>query len=130
LNSPLFKNQALKEEIENEWKSYKPEQFAANKDFDPDALLGKIINMVKGNHMDEINRDTEKKEGKYNMVASSTGGGGGNTNVGGGGGDKKPEEQLTTVELKQAQRYGMTAKEWIDQRTAMEEEEQTVLSGK
>jgi hypothetical protein len=128
--SPLFKNEALAKEIMDEWGSYKPENFAMNKDFDPDKLLGKIINMVKGSHAEEIQRDTDKREGKYNLVASTSGGGGGggNGNLGNDNTGKKPEDMLTDIEKAQAARYGMTPKEWADQNAEMAAEEQKVLA--
>jgi hypothetical protein len=128
--SPLFKNEALAKEIMDEWGSYKPENFAMNKDFDPDKLLGKIINMVKGSHAEEIQRDTDKREGKYNLVASTSGGGGGggNGNIGNDNTGKKPEDMLTEIEKAQAARYGMTPKEWADQNAEMAAEEQKVLA--
>jgi hypothetical protein len=125
-----FKNDTLRKEIEDEWAQYKPEHLAMQKDFDPDKLITKIHNMVMGNHMEEINTDTAKREGKFNMVMSGNGGGGGNHNVGGGdNSNKKPEDQLTPVELKQASRYNMTAQEWLDQKKSMEDEENKALAG-
>lgn len=124
-----FKNDSLKSEIMEEWNQYKPESFAMNKDFDPDKLITKIHNMVLGNHMEEIQRDTNKREGKFNLVASTlSGGGGGNVNLGGHGEGKKPEELLTPIQLKQAARYNMTAQEWLDQEKAMADEENKVMS--
>ncbi|SRR6266496_373733 len=121
-----FKNQALTDEIMTEWSSYKPENMAMVKDFDPDKLLLKVHNMVMGNHIDDINRDTDKKDGKFNMVASGGGGGGVNQNF-----DitKKPEDQITDIEKKQATRYGMTAEEWVKQQKEMAEEENKSLTG-
>jgi hypothetical protein len=124
-----FKNDALAKEILDEWAMYKPEVMAMNKDFDPDKLITKIHNMVIGTHHEEIQRDTDKREGKFNMVASASGGGGGNGNAGGGT-NKKAEDMLTDVEKKQASRYGMTPQEWVDQKKAMEDEESTLLAGK
>jgi hypothetical protein len=122
-----FNNPTLKEEIMAEWGQYKPESFALNKDFDPDKLILKIHNMVLGNHMDDIQRDTDKRDGKFNMIAT-----GGNTSVGGnqsvGGPSKKPEDMLTDVEKKQAARYGMTPEEWVKQQSEMADEEQKVLA--
>lgn len=118
-----FKNENLLKEIDEEWKMYKPELMALNKDFDPDKLISKIHNMVIGNHHEEIQRDTDKREGKYNMIASSSSsaGGGGNDNT--GGGNKKAEDQLTDVEKKQAARYNMTAQEWLDSKKEWEAEQ-------
>lgn len=121
-----FRNEALKTEIMEEWNKYKPEQFAMSKDFDPDLLITKVHNMVMGNHIDDINRDTDKKEGKFNMVASSTGGGGGRSNI--EEGNKKPEDQLTPIEIKQAARYGMKPEEWLAQKIEMEKEEEKVMA--
>jgi hypothetical protein len=128
--SPLFKNEVLAKEILDEWNQYKAENFAMKKDFDPDLLLGKIINMVKGAHAEEIQRDTDKREGKYNLVVSTSGGGGGggNRNIDAGDGGRKPEDMLTDIEKAQAARYGMTPKEWADQNAEMAAEEQKVLA--
>jgi hypothetical protein len=122
--NPLFKNEALTTEIMAEWSNYKPEHMAANKDFDPDKLLTKICNMVKGAHAEDIQRDTDKREGKFNMVASGGGGGGGNTNttLGGDKDNRKPEERMTDFEKKQAARYGMTPEEWVNADKEMEDE--------
>jgi hypothetical protein len=122
-----FKNVKLTEEIEAEWKQYKPENMARNADFDPDKLLLKIHNMVIGAHHEEIERDTAKRDGAFNMVAS-TSSGSGNTNAGGSGNDKKPDD-LTDVEKKQAARYGMKPEEWAAQQKAMAEEETKVMAG-
>ena len=123
-----FKNSELTKEIMDEWGQYKPEQFAMAKDFDPDKLLLKIHNMGIGNHHEEIQRDTDKKDGKYNMVASGNGGGGGGNNQNLGGDGKKAENELTPLELKQAARYGMKPEEWLAQKTEMEQEEQKVMA--
>lgn len=123
-----FRNDTLKKEIMTEWQTYKPEMFAMNKDFDPDALLTKVHDMVIGRHHEEIQRDTDKREGVFNMVASG-GGGGGPVNVGGGDDKRKPEDMLTDVELAQAKKYGMTPKEWADSAAALEEDTKVVQAG-
>lgn len=122
-----FKNENIAKEILDEWALYNPQQLAMNKDFDPDKLLKKVHDSVMGAHIDEIERDTAKKEGKFNMVASGGSGGG---NSGGNGNiiTKKPEESLTEVELAQARKFGMTATEWAEQQKQMEDEESKVMA--
>lgn len=124
-----FKNTALATEIDEEWKKYKPEQFAANKEFDPEQLILKIHNMVMGNHIDEIQRDTDKKDGKYNLVASSSGGGGGNFNTNNNTNTNNENKiVLSDIEKAQAKKYGMTEEEWIKQKEEMDAEETKVLA--
>jgi hypothetical protein len=128
-SNPLFKNQALTEEIMAEWGQYKPEHCAMNKDFDPDKLLTKICNMVKGSHAEEIQRDTDKREGKFNMVSSGNSGGNNNFTNNDNIGTKKPEDMMTDMEKRQAARYGMKPEEWVKQQKEMSDEESKVLMG-
>lgn len=124
-----FRNDALKKEIMTEWQTYKPEMFAMNKDFDPDALLTKVHDMVIGRHHEEIQRDTDKREGVFNMVASGNSGGGNNNSHTDDRNNKKPEDMLTDVELDMAKKYGMTPKEWADSAAALEDETKVVKAG-
>jgi hypothetical protein len=125
-----FKNKALSDEIEAEWKLYNPAEMGLKKDFDPDKLIKKIHDSIIGAHMEEIEHDTAKREGKFNLVASGSGSGGGNAGPVGDTGNKKPEDQLTDVEKKQAARFGMTAEEWVKQNREMADEEANVMAGR
>ncbi len=110
-----FKNTKLTEEILAEWNQYKPENMAGIKDFDPDKLLKKVHDMVIGAHAEEINHDTNKREGVYNLVASGSGGGGGGNVTNNIDSSKKtPEELMTDEDKAMAARYGMTPKQWVE----------------
>jgi len=99
---PHFK--MFEAEIKEVWDKYAPEQKVK-----PDELINNIYNLVRGKHLDEIITDTNKKEGKYNMIQS-----GGTTvinrpeqqNQG------KPEDNLTESELAAARKLGITPADW------------------
>lgn len=97
---------AIKEEVDNEWKKFNPIMMAT-----PDILIRNIYDMVVGRHTVEIQQDTAKKEGKYNLVAT---GGGGSSTINPGSSIRKPEELLTPEELKQAAMFGKTPAEWAE----------------
>lgn len=97
-------------EIKELWNTYGPAQKGK-----PDELITNLYNLVRGRHMDEILTDSNKKEGKYNLVQS------GGTSVmsragGSGGPEAKPEDSLTPKELEVAARFGLTPKEWAEQK--------------
>lgn len=93
-------------EIREIWNKYTPGQKGK-----PDELIENIYNLVRGRHLDEIMTDTNKKEGKYNMIQP-----GGSTVVSAGGGSRKDDEDLTPKELEVAGRFGMTPEEWKKQK--------------
>lgn len=95
-------------EIKELWGKYSPAQKVK-----PDELIENIYNLVRGRHLDEILTDTNKKDGKYNLVQS------GGTSVvsrAGGGSTEKPEDLLTDKEKEVAARFGLTPKEWAEQK--------------
>jgi hypothetical protein len=99
-------------EIKELWNKYTPGQKQK-----PDELIENLYNLVRGRHMDEIMTDTNKKEGKYNMIQS-----GGSSIVSRPGGEtsgRKPEDDLTPKELEVAARFGLTPKEWAEQKQGL-----------
>lgn len=99
----------FEKEIKDIWDKYGPAQKGK-----PGELIENIYNLVKGRHMDEIMTDTAKKEGRYNLVQS-----GGTSVTGRPGGDGKPsnpEDLLTDKEKEVAARFGLTPKEWAEQK--------------
>jgi hypothetical protein len=95
---PYFK--VFEEEIKKEWDKYTPVQKG-----NPQVLIDNIYNLIKGRHLDEIITDTNKKEGKYNIVQS-----GGTSVIRPTTTEKK--EELTDAELIAAKKFGMTPEEW------------------
>ena len=97
-------------EIKELWQKYTPTQKTK-----PDELIENLYNLVRGRHLDEIMTDTNKKEGKYNLVQS-----GGSSIIsrpgGEGGSGRKPEDDLTPKELEVAARFGLTPEEWAKQK--------------
>lgn len=116
-----FKNEALKTEIEEEWKKYTPDVLARNNS-DPYELLKKIHNMVLGAHQDDILRDTNKKDGKYNIIHSGASPASNTTVTPAVGADGK--RQLTDKEKRDAKAFGMTDDEWLQQEIDMQKEEE------
>lgn len=116
-----FKNEALKAEIEDEWKKYTPEVLARNNS-DPYELLKKIHNMVIGAHQEDIMRDTNKKDGKFNIVHSGASPTTNTVVTPAVGADGK--RQLTEKEKKDAKAFGMTDDEWLQQEIDMQKEEE------
>lgn len=96
-------------EIKEIWGKYGPAQKGK-----PEELIENIYNLVRGRHLDEIMTDSNKKEGKYNLVQS------GGTSIinrpGGQDSGRKPEDDLTPKELEVAARFGFTPKEWAEQK--------------
>jgi len=97
-------------EIKELWDKYGPAQKGNAKE-----LIENLYNLVRGRHVDEILTDTNKREGKYNLVQS------GGTSVvgrsaGGGEQNRKPEDDLTAKEVEVAARFGMTPAEWAAQK--------------
>lgn len=97
-------------EIKEMWNKYTPGQKGK-----PDELIENIYNLVRGRHLDEILTDSNKKEGKYNLVQS---GGSSVISRAGGGQDNaaKPEDLLSDKEKEVAARFGLTPKEWAEQK--------------
>lgn len=97
-------------EIKELWQKYTPQQKGK-----PDELIENLYNLVRGRHLDEIMTDTNKKEGKYNLVQA-----GGTSvigrNAGGESGGRKPEDDLSPRELEIAGRFDMTPEEWQKQK--------------
>lgn len=93
-------------EIRELWNKYTPQQKGK-----PDELIENLYNLVRGRHLDDILTDTNKKDGKYNLVQS-----GGTSVVAAPGGNRKQEEDLTPKELEVAARFGMTPEEWVKQK--------------
>lgn len=103
-------------EIKELWNKYTPAQKGK-----PDELIENLYNLVRGRHMDEILTDTNKKDGKYNLVSS-----GGSSNIGKAGagvgdtsGGRKPEDDLTEQEKSVAARFGLTPAEWAAQKAGL-----------
>jgi hypothetical protein len=97
-------------EIKELWDKYTPQQKGK-----PGELIENIYNLVRGRHLDDILTDTAKKEGKFNLVQS------GGTSVirsagGPSGKDDKPEDLLTPKELEVAAKFGLSPKEWAEQK--------------
>lgn len=113
-----FANTELLKEIEEEWKNYTPEKLVASGS-DPMIMLEKIHSMVMGRHFDDIQRDTDKKEGKFNLSQSASSSRDNINSNGNNGPTKKAEDQLTEAEKKSAANFGMTAQEWLDQKKEM-----------
>ena len=100
--------QTFETEIKEIWNKYTPAQKGK-----PDELIENIYNLVRGRHLDEIMTDTNKKEGKYNLVQS-----GGTSVIGKPGGEQKGnlEDSLTDREKEVAAKFGLTPKEWAEQK--------------
>lgn len=99
--------QMFEQEIKDIWGKYTPAQKQK-----PDELIENIYNLVRGRHLDEILTDTNKKDGKYNLVQS-----GGTTVVGQPGGSKRnPVDDLSDKEKEIAARFGMTPEQWAEQK--------------
>lgn len=118
-----FHNAELLNEITEEWKKYPAELFARNNG-DPAVTLRQVHDMVIGRHHADIKRDSDKKEGKYNIVqsdsSSSSFNNGSNNNSNKGPNDKRtitPDEQVL------ARKFGMSDEEWMKQEEDMEKEE-------
>lgn len=97
-------------EIKALWDKYGPQQKG-----NPTELVENLYNLVRGRHVDEIITDSNKKDGKYNLVQS----GGTSVMARAGGGDGKPpnpEDDLSPKELEVAAKFGLTPKEWAEQK--------------
>jgi hypothetical protein len=109
-----FNVEAIKAEVDDMWKKYTP-QILVNTNSDPRVCIKQIYDSVVGSHYEDIQRDTAKKEGKFNVIQA-----GGNTradNINNGGnnnGDKKAAKDiLTPAELRAAEQFGMTPEEYL-----------------
>ena len=116
-------NSVLRVEIEEEWKKYPPEKMAQF-GTDPSLCLQQIHDMILGKHHDEIMQDTNKKDGKFNLVHSGAGASAGNTGPVGNINNNDGKPVLTDIEKAQARRFNMTDEEWIKQGEDMEKEEE------
>ena len=96
---------------------------------DPVLCLQQIHDMVLGKHHDEIVQDTNKKDGKFNLVHSGTGSSTGNTGAVGNNGGNGNKVELTDAEKTMARKFGMTDEEWVKQGEDMEKEEVERKSG-
>lgn len=102
-NLPYMKIAAIKEEVDAEWNKFPVAAKAT-----PDILITNIYNMVVGRHLDEIQTDTNKREGKYNLIQS-----GGTTRLPNNQtSTEKPEDKLTDMERAAAKSFGMTDVEY------------------
>jgi len=117
-----FKNAALLEEIEKEWAKYPPEKMAQFQT-DPERCIKEIHDLVLGRHHDEIVQDTNKKDGKYNLVHSGAGSITGNSTMSHSSGSGSGKAELSEEEKLMARKFGMTDDEWIKQGEDMEKEE-------
>lgn len=115
-------NDVLKKEIEEEWKKYPPEVMAKY-NTDPVTCLQQIHDMVLGKHHEEIMHDTNKKEGKFNLVHSGTSSGVVNPSSSSSTGGDGNKAELSDAEKVIARKFGMTDEEWKKQGEDMEQEE-------
>ena len=90
----------LEEEIKKEWDMFP----VAAKGGDPMRLIKNLYDMVKGRHLDEIMTDTNKRDGKFNLVG--TGGSGRSQTIEGKVTEKSVE--LTADEKATAKKWGVT----------------------
>lgn len=120
-----FKNETLRAEIMKELDEKYPADKLARFGSDPIVVVQQVHDMILGRHHDDIVTDTNKREGKFNLVHSgggSSSGNGGNGGSGNGGGNtEKPV--ITEDERKIMKKYNMTEEEWIQQGKDMETEE-------
>jgi hypothetical protein len=124
-----MRNPTLLAEITEEWKKYPPEKMAQY-NTDPALALQQIHDMILGKHHDEIIQDTNKKDGKFNLVHSGSGGGSGNTGaVGNSTSENVDKTKLSEKEQVMARKFGMTDEEWIKQGEDMEKEEEGRRAG-
>ena len=114
-------NETLRAEIEEEWKKYTPETMV-RMNTDPVKALEQIHDMIIGKNHEKIQHDTNKREGKYNLIHSGAGSSTGNTGAITTGGTNNKEE-LSDAEKIMARKFGMTDEEWIKQGEDMEQEE-------
>jgi len=117
-----FKNSVLKEEIDKEWAKYTPEIMARN-NADPSILIQQIHDMILGKHHDEIVQDTNKRDGKFNLVHSGSSGGTGSVGNNTGGSNDNKGNELSEAEKAIAKKFGMTEDEWKKQGEDMDKEE-------
>ncbi len=115
-------NSVLRAEIEEEWKKYPPEKMAQF-NTDPSLCLQQLHDMILGKHHDDIVQDTNKKDGKFNLVHSGAGSGTGNTGPVGNTNTDNNKPVLSEAEKVQARKFGMTDDEWIKQGEDMDKEE-------
>lgn len=116
-----FKNDTLRAEIDAEWAKYTPE-IMVKLNTDPVALIKKLHDSVMGAHFTEIQTDTAKKEGKFNLFHTGGGNRNDNTNLNGGGretNEKTADQILSPEEQAMAKRYGMSNEEWLKEQKEM-----------
>lgn len=130
-NSNHLKNSELLKEFNTEIEKYKPENLV-RMNSDPYKLTEQVLNMVIGAHIDEINHDTNKREGKYNIIQSSTTSGNSSSSSSSSSKNSDGTRELTEQEKATAKKFNMTEKEWLEQEKEMDEEEKTrrpILAG-
>lgn len=115
-----FKNDTLKAEIMKELDEKYDAMKMARFGSDPITLIQQVHDMILGRHHDEIIQDTNKREGKYNLVHS---GSSSNSNTNSALNSIGGKRQLSAEEKEMAKKYKMTEDEWLQQEKDMEEEE-------
>lgn len=121
-----FGNATLAAEIKAEWDKYTPEKMAQF-NTDPELLLKQIHSMVMGNHHDEIVADRDKKDGKFNLVQA---GSSGSSFVDSSNNERRNNsDELTDEEKTQARKFGMTEKEWLDEKKGISDDAKYIQSG-
>jgi len=107
---PLFKR--FKDEIDKKWNEVDL-QFKTQ----PAKLIENIYKIVVADHLDELNAEAAKNNGRYNLGSSGTSGGGqgkqSNTPV------KTAAEQLSPKELEVARKMGLTPEEYLKEKEAI-----------
>ena len=112
-----FKNDALRAEIDEKWKKYTPEVMV-RAGLDPMIAIREIHDSVVGAHYEDIQRDSAKREGKFNLV--QPGGSNRVDQVHSNGDDNRTAEQkLNAQELAVAKSFGMTAEEYLEEQKAL-----------
>jgi len=106
-----FKNTALSEEIMKELDEKYDAVKMVRYGSDPVALIKSVHDMVLGRHHDEILQDSQKKDGKYNLVHSGSSVTNNNNNR--QSTDNKPV--ISDQDRIQMAKFGMTEAEWIQQ---------------
>lgn len=112
-------NSELAKEFDDEIKKYTPENLV-RMNANPFTLIDQVHDMIVGRHHEEIVRDRDKKDGKFNLVQSGSSSGNSSTN------NPTPENkdgELTAQEKTIAAKFGMTEDEWKQQGKELEAEQ-------
>lgn len=102
----------FEDEIKQEWNKF-PVQVKTK----PRELIDNIYNMVIGRHIDDIKRDSLKKEGRFNIIQA-----GGTTTLPAtlqGGGNNNQQATLTDQEKAVAAKMGMSEQEYADSKKGL-----------